>query len=371
MAGISQPSAPSVIRIKRKRDDTVPDTLYVERSKRIATDQTYIFKRIEQERVASTPVLKQEYGDDGIPKIRTTPKGEEKRDPYATGRTGDQSPLRSKQNISQTNPAEPRRFHLSSISAAEKGKSEVATFVERRGGANAKSITPANTGSNEQQQQQEERKLKRPTARTRKHPAAAPTVTPASPSHVEASMAQELEQWAEETSLKESQQNAASASQPETDVMEVDNEADYVYDTYYRHQVSKDDMPDKSVSFGHLVIEEDQEDLWETYIDGQESEDEKFDTDDEDSNAEDYYGADYPEDEVASDDEYDRDAYQYRKNADDLEEFDVHENYNSEYEEDALVRSDDEGDFESKLSDARAWRREFGRDVKKYDMMHN
>ena len=39
--------------------------------------------------------------------------------------------------------------------------------------------------------------------------------------------------------------------------------------------------------------------------------------------AEDYYGADYPEDEVDEDDEYDVDAYKYRKGASDDEEWDV------------------------------------------------
>lgn len=39
--------------------------------------------------------------------------------------------------------------------------------------------------------------------------------------------------------------------------------------------------------------------------------------------AENYYTHDYPEDEVASDDEFDRDAYHYQTgNASDLEEFD-------------------------------------------------
>jgi hypothetical protein len=39
--------------------------------------------------------------------------------------------------------------------------------------------------------------------------------------------------------------------------------------------------------------------------------------------AEDYYGADYPEDEVDEDDEYDVDAYKYRKDASDDEEWDA------------------------------------------------
>jgi len=38
--------------------------------------------------------------------------------------------------------------------------------------------------------------------------------------------------------------------------------------------------------------------------------------------AEDYYGNDYPEDELDSDDEFDRKAYNYRNGASDDEEFD-------------------------------------------------
>jgi len=41
--------------------------------------------------------------------------------------------------------------------------------------------------------------------------------------------------------------------------------------------------------------------------------------------AEDFYGNDYPEDEVNSDDEYGRGAYNYRHNASDDEEFDDEE----------------------------------------------
>jgi hypothetical protein len=89
------------------------------------------------------------------------------------------------------------------------------------------------------------------------------------------------------------------------------------------------------------------------------------------STAEDYYGADYPEDEVASDDENDRDIYQYRKNADDLEEFDVEERETYEVDDDAaLVRSDDEGNGgDAELLDARAWRTEYGKVVRGEDMV--
>ena len=49
--------------------------------------------------------------------------------------------------------------------------------------------------------------------------------------------------------------------------------------------------------------------------------------------AEDYYGNDYPEDELDSDDEFGRNAYQYRENASEDEE----------YDEDFDARSEDVG----------------------------
>lgn len=54
--------------------------------------------------------------------------------------------------------------------------------------------------------------------------------------------------------------------------------------------------------------------------------------------AEDYYAADYPEDEVASDDEYGRDDYHFRtSNASDMEEY-----YGlDEDDDDVIARSDD------------------------------
>jgi hypothetical protein len=56
--------------------------------------------------------------------------------------------------------------------------------------------------------------------------------------------------------------------------------------------------------------------------------------------AEDYYAADYPEDEVASDDEYGRDDYHYRTgNASDMEEYD---GVDEDNDPDLIARSDDE-----------------------------
>lgn len=63
---------------------------------------------------------------------------------------------------------------------------------------------------------------------------------------------------------------------------------------------------------------------------------------------ENHYTADYPEDEVESDDEYGRDDYRYRTgNASDKEEFD-------DADEDEVVRSDDEAG----LPGTRLWRQQ-------------
>jgi hypothetical protein len=91
--------------------------------------------------------------------------------------------------------------------------------------------------------------------------------------------------------------------------MDVDSE-DYVYDTYVREVI----MPDADgkilapeATVGLIVLTVEDEEWW---FEEDES-DREFDTDDEDSNAEEYYANDYPEDEVDSDDEFERDPYRY------------------------------------------------------------
>jgi hypothetical protein len=295
-----QPGAPSVIRIKRKRDDAPLDSLYLEGSKRRATDHTYIFKRLDQERRIE-PIFRQEYFADGIPKIRTTTEGEETRDPYALGRVRDVPTPTKQKKAEDVSSAGPRRFHLSramSVSAAAKGKTEVATFVERRG--LAQSVGTAGglqgTGEDKDTAEEQQKPLKRPTARARKAQTsdagtATPPVVPA-PAKVDVSLAQKMDQWSQQTSQQEAlaaERGVNIGGSGKTDAMEIDNEADYVYDTYYRHEaVTSGNLPSTGISFGHLVIDEDQEDLWETYLDGEDSDEKEFETDEEDSNGE-YY----------------------------------------------------------------------------------
>ncbi|KAK5688573.1 hypothetical protein LTS10_000551 [Elasticomyces elasticus] len=114
------------------------------------------------------------------------------------------------------------------------------------------------------------------------------------------------------------------------------DDADYVYDTYVlapagnaAAEPAPNDFPD---DVGYLIITDEDQPIWETYIED-DSSDKDCDTDEEDENAEDYYGADYPEDEMASDDEVGRNAYNYREHGGSDDE---------EWDEDTGAYSDDD-----------------------------
>ncbi|RYO83775.1 hypothetical protein DL763_007738 [Monosporascus cannonballus] len=112
---------------------------------------------------------------------------------------------------------------------------------------------------------------------------------------------------------------------PDVGLSETDDE-EYVIETYVRVPASKmgDNVPPQNV--GLLVFDE-EPDIAYFYGESSDSEDE-WAEDEEDENAENYYTADYPDDEVASDDEYDINVYAYRTgNASDLEEYDVEDEY--------------------------------------------
>ncbi|KAK5465373.1 hypothetical protein LTS15_001936 [Exophiala xenobiotica] len=138
-----------------------------------------------------------------------------------------------------------------------------------------------------------------------------------------ASLAMELDPVVKQES--EPEKIAAAPSEPKDTVMSShEGEEDFIYETYIR--VSYDEEAPHSLglsvnNIGLLVIDEDDEDLWQKYVDS----DEDTDWDEEDSNAEDNPTNDYPEDEVSSDDEYGHNPYQYRHRASDDEAFDEDE----------------------------------------------
>lgn len=106
--------------------------------------------------------------------------------------------------------------------------------------------------------------------------------------------------------------------------MDLSDDENYVVDIYVRTEGKSPDSDitnPASHSVGYLIITEQDEPHWEMYLEDEED-NEKVNSDDEDENAEDYYGADYPEDEVASDDEAGRGAYGYRHGGSDDETWD-------------------------------------------------
>ncbi|KAI9796658.1 MAG: hypothetical protein M1835_003454 [Candelina submexicana] len=111
------------------------------------------------------------------------------------------------------------------------------------------------------------------------------------------------------------------------------DDSDYVYDTYIRQPcepliAGKDAYMENAESedvlqgnFGLLVITDQDQEEWEAFADNDDS-DKDWNSEEEDENAEDYYGNDYPEDEVESDDEFGYGAYNYRRGGSDDEEYD-------------------------------------------------
>ncbi|CAI6337069.1 unnamed protein product [Periconia digitata] len=117
--------------------------------------------------------------------------------------------------------------------------------------------------------------------------------------------------------LRYRERHPEKAAVLDADAMDID---DYVYDTYVREVVMPDaegKLPEHQGTVGVIVLKDEDEDWWN----GDEEVEREFDTDDEDENAEDYYANDYPEDELSSDDEYDRNLYQsrFRHGSDDEE----------------------------------------------------
>ncbi|KAM0559581.1 hypothetical protein ACHAPJ_004105 [Fusarium lateritium] len=106
-----------------------------------------------------------------------------------------------------------------------------------------------------------------------------------------------------------------------SDVSDAEDDDDWVIEEYVRipaHAMTVNVAP---TDVGVLVLDGKEES--NLFFGPERDEDEDLDLDDEDENAENYYTADYPEDEVESDDEYGRHPYGYRNgNASDDEEFD-------------------------------------------------
>jgi hypothetical protein len=190
-------------------------------------------------------------------------------------------------------------------------KSEVATFIERRtaigqarqhGAASDANQAIDREGARILQGVSEAagtgRKLKRPSAKSRVPIIGSRSIEseqgPDTASEQNAELRSKMAAWAEEAEKGEPSETkneapvsrVSGANNDGVDDMDIDNEGDYVYDTYVRHLVPADTEMEVvgEGTVGHLVIPEEDQDLWEAYIEDEGASDKEFDTDDEDSN---------------------------------------------------------------------------------------
>ena len=190
-------------------------------------------------------------------------------------------------------------------------KSEVATFIERRaaigqarqyGVSSDADQTIGRDGTRITQGAPEaavaSRKLKRPSAKSRVPIIGSRSTEIAqgqdTASEQDAELLSKMAVWAEETEKGKSSEGqnevikrqVAVANNEGVDDMDIDNEGDYVYDTYVRHLVPADTEMEVvgEGAVGHLIISEEDQDLWDAYIEDEGASDKEFDTDDEDSN---------------------------------------------------------------------------------------
>ncbi|TFB05233.1 hypothetical protein CCMA1212_002894 [Trichoderma ghanense] len=136
-----------------------------------------------------------------------------------------------------------------------------------------------------------------------------------------------------------------TADTPMVDASEEEgDDADWIIEEYVRipaHTMGIDVLPS---DVGLLVLDGEEENM--LFYGPPQDEEDDYAEDDEDENAENYYTADYPEDEVDTEDEFDRHAYMYRNaNASDEEEFD-----DKEYDSDEIaMEGEDDDDDDARM----------------------
>lgn len=361
------PAAPERISIKRRRiDEPVNHLLYQSKKQRVID---HVFVRVQQSAISP---ISQSNGSHrqtsqsipGIPTIKSSKPGEEISDFYKSKAEQDRQ-LRL-QNSSENNQGsfvkeesagqnaqQIRQFHLTRDlsttirphSEVQKQKSKLrphlATFVERL----------------QQKDVSLEHMLVKPPidrlvgSKNGQSSSGAPDRPPAEKHEIatfqqsreivdEDTLADELAAMAVEMDdqldadtkavflqehRSEMEQRSKERAQADVDRMQLD---DYVFEVYVR--MKKDDMMDWSATtqsqpFGYLVIDEDEEELWQQYLNDENDSDDDWDEEDEDSNAEDNPRNEYPDEELSSDDEYGINSYKYRNYGSDNEQYDEDE----------------------------------------------
>ncbi|KAF5522173.1 hypothetical protein CGCA056_v006905 [Colletotrichum aenigma] len=173
-------------------------------------------------------------------------------------------------------------------------------------------------------------------------PPAAPAATASSPSRFKPKAP--VKRFAERhPELAKELDGGKDRDESMTDASEADDDDDDYVIEVYELAPSKPllaNIPPEEIGVLRFDTKEDMELFY-----GNEEEDDSDYDDDEDENAENHYTADYPEDEVDSEDEYDRHAYLFRNaNASDDEEFDLREQEEDEDEDMYVMEGDNRRD---------------------------
>ncbi|KIW15189.1 hypothetical protein PV08_05234 [Exophiala spinifera] len=389
---------PERISVKRRRSQEPVDTLYLEHGtvpdrKRRVTD--FYFQRLSHDPIApissrnapSVPLDPPKTSADGIPAIRPTAPGDDKKDFERLRRNLEANEAAGRVVIkpetpaditSQSAPTTPvskaklesaRRFHLArhlapglglgpnSSGSIRKQKLSIrpplATFVERLGvkfrheenplygGTPVDKILDVAPGGASAEPKESDVKALQAAQRhatstflqnvpnsvreghsIKDHPSTWDHESDQLADEL-AALAMELDPEAKERQERQEREDppASIPVSKDTEMSFRDREEDYIYETYVRVRYDDEterllDLPDANI--GLLVIDEEDEDLWQRYVNS----DDDTDWDDEDSNAEDNPANDYPEDELSSDDEFGFNPYKHRQHASEDEAFD-------------------------------------------------
>ncbi|KAK3627700.1 hypothetical protein LTR56_019045 [Elasticomyces elasticus] len=343
-------AGPSTVVLKRKRDEPGPERLIVQ------AESGRMRKKVLTSEYAAKAAQGVQYvrREDDLGERRQGPAGDEAK--KAVKPVGEAGRRVFRLKRSDEGQAEGARQLDGSA-----GRSKVATFVEARAtpsSTDSGQTAPLRTSTTGTSLEAPARQLKRPgRGAAVQHDRSVQAIDPRQGNvgrqQRTESVAGSLHQFALDEIENDSKQKITSlpkypgrrrgvdpvaASEPRIkDDEDADmDDADYVYDTYVLapagNVAAEPASNDFSDDVGYLIITDEDQSIWETYIEDDPS-DRDCDTDEEDENAEDYYGADYPEDEMASDDEGGRNAYDYRKHGGSEDE---------EWDEDTGAYSDDD-----------------------------
>lgn len=328
---------PQILRIKRKRDEDPVDSLYLEsrqqNEKRRHTEHAYVFRRLVQDSASTAPPKSARLN---VPsQAAEVQSSSNHTNSLVNSNVRPSSTGIPEKTLKSATPS-PRRFTLSRdaiVNLMNKSRNgmaaseepSIAVFVETKDTELAEPLQKTDASAHVQQTSISPRKrpgVSATSARSRQ------VVDPSSSSNVSDATYLAMRKYASELEAADPNAITATAQTPaDPDAMDTSGD-DFIYDTYVRHSTEENAGAGIDSVAGHqegpvgvLVIPDEDMTLWEQYYDSDADSDDEADWDSEqdDENAENFYGADYPEDEVDSDDEMDGNPYRYHRGSDDEE----------------------------------------------------